>query len=48
MTNPTGIVYAENDIELSWPIGPGVVCDENQIRQRHYQSYRSSLLQNQS
>ena len=24
-----GIVYIENDTELSWPIGQGVVYDEN-------------------
>lgn len=23
-----GTVYAENDIELSWSIGRGVVCDK--------------------
>ena len=24
-----GAVYAKNKIELSWPIKPGVICDEN-------------------
>ena len=24
-----GIVYVENDIELSWPIKSGVICDKN-------------------
>ena len=32
MTNCTSTVYAKNDIELSWPIGPGVICHENQTR----------------
>ena len=29
MTNSTGVVYAENDTELSWPIWSGANCDEN-------------------
>ena len=28
-TDHTSIVYIENDTELSWLIGHGVVCDEN-------------------
>ena len=33
MTERTGAVYKENDIELSSLIGLGVVCDENQTGQ---------------
>ena len=33
MIKCTGEVYTENDIELSWPMGLGVDCDENQIGQ---------------
>ena len=33
MIKGTGIVYVENDIELSVLIGSSVVYDENQIRQ---------------
>lgn len=29
MTDRTSVVYAENDIELLWSIGYGVVYDEN-------------------
>lgn len=31
VTDRNGIVYAENDIELSWPIGSGADYDENQV-----------------
>ena len=31
MTNHTGVVYSENNIELSWPIILGTVFDEKQI-----------------
>ena len=30
--NSIGAFYVENDIELSWLIGPVVVYDENQTR----------------
>lgn len=30
--NSIGVFYVENDIELSWLIGPAVVYDENQTR----------------
>ena len=33
--NHTSTVYDENEIGLSWPIGLGVNCDENQIGQLH-------------
>ena len=33
MTKHIGVVYAENDIELSWAIRPSVLYDENQKRQ---------------
>ena len=29
VTNCIGVVYVENEIELSWPIRPSVVYDEN-------------------
>ena len=29
MTNRAGAFYVKNDIELSWPIEPREVCDEN-------------------
>lgn len=28
VTDQIGALYIENDIKLSWLIGPGVVCDE--------------------
>ena len=34
MTNHISAVYVENDTELSWPIGLGAVCEENQIGQQ--------------
>lgn len=33
MIDCIGVVYVENDNELSWPIKSGVVYDENQIGQ---------------
>ena len=33
VTNCTGMVYAENEIELSWPIRSNIDCDENHIGQ---------------
>ena len=35
MINHIGAIYAKNDIELSWPNGSSVDCDENYIRQLH-------------
>ena len=32
VTDHTGAIYVENNIELSWPIESGVVYDKNQIR----------------
>ena len=29
MIDRIGIVYVKNDIELSWPIESGVICDKN-------------------
>ena len=31
----TSAVYAKNDIELSWPIGSVVDCDENHVGKQH-------------
>ena len=42
------VVYVENKTELSWPIGPSTVCDENQTWQWHDQSNKSSLHWNQN
>ena len=33
VTDHTGAVYTENDIELSWPIGSGADAYENKIGQ---------------
>ena len=38
----------KNEIELSWPIGWGVVCDENQTGQWHGQLYSYDLRQKQN
>ena len=35
MTDHIGMVYAENDIELSWLIRLGAVYDENQTKQQY-------------
>lgn len=43
MTDPTGVVYVENETYLSWLIGLGAVCDENQIEQWCDRSYRFGL-----
>lgn len=43
VTDQTGALYVENDIELSWPIGPGAVYDEFQRGQRCDQSYKCGL-----
>ena len=48
MIERTGVIYIEKETEFSWPIESNVVCDKNQIEQRHYRSYRFSLLQNQN
>ena len=29
MIDRTGAIYAKNEIELSWIIGSGMVCDKN-------------------
>ena len=29
MPDLTNVVYAKKEIELLWPIVPGVVCDKN-------------------
>lgn len=34
MTDFTGVVYVENEIELSWSIEQGIVCDKNQKEQQ--------------
>ena len=46
MTDLTSAVYTDNETELSWPIGLGAVCSENQIRQRRDQSYKCNLRRN--
>ena len=29
LTDCIGVFYGKNDIELSWPIRQGIICDEN-------------------
>ena len=36
-----GVVFAKNDIVLSWLIESSAVCDENLKRQQHDWSYKS-------
>lgn len=43
VSNHIGAVYDKNEIELSWPIGPGDVCDKNQIGQWYDWLYRCGL-----
>ena len=43
VTNHADVVYAKNDIELSWPIRSGADCDENQLRQLRDLLYRHGL-----
>lgn len=38
-----GVVYAENDTELSWPIRSDVVYDENQIGELHDELFKYGL-----
>ena len=38
-----GVVFTEIETKLLRPIEPSVVCDENQIGQRHDRSYKSGL-----
>ena len=42
-----GAIYAENETELSWPIRPDAVYEENQMGQWHDWLYKSGLHQNQ-
>ena len=48
VTDSTNAVHVKNEINLSWPIEPGAVCDENQTGYRHDGSYSSFLLLNQN
>lgn len=43
MTYRIGTIYTENKIELSPPIGLGVVYEENKIEKQHDRSYRYGL-----
>ena len=45
VTDHIGAIYVENKIELSWPIQPSAVYDENQKRQRCDRTYKCSLRQ---
>ena len=45
MIDRIGVVYAEIDIEVSWPIRLGVDCDEDQIEQLRDLLYRCGLHQ---
>ena len=40
VVNLISLVYAETKIELSGPILPSTICDENQTRPRHDQLFR--------
>ena len=44
VTDHIGAFYVENNIEISWPIGLGVVCDKNQIGQWYDWSNRVPTL----
>ena len=33
MPDCIGTIYAKNEIELSWPIGSGTICDQSKIGQ---------------
>ena len=46
MIDRTSGVYVENNIELSWLIGLGAVCDKNQIGQQCDLLYRCGLCRN--
>ena len=48
MNDRISMMYAKNDSKLSWSIESGVVCDENQIRQLHDESFSCDLWQNQT
>ena len=43
MTNRINLVYVEIEIELSIPIWPSAVFDENQTRQQRDRSYKCGL-----
>ena len=43
MVDRISVLYAENDIELSWSIGPSVICDEIRARKQHDRSYMCGL-----
>ena len=43
MIDWTGALNIENESELSWSIGLGAVCYENQTGQQHDRSYESFL-----
>lgn len=45
MTDRTGAVYVESNTELSWPIGLGANCDENQIEKLRDLFYKYGLRQ---
>ena len=43
VTNHTSIVYAKNEIKLSWFIGSSAIYDQNQTGQQHDRRYRCCL-----
>ena len=45
VTNHASAIYAENNTELSWSIGSGTDCDENQLGQPRDLSHRCGLCQ---
>ena len=48
LTDRIGLVYVKIEIELSKPIWPGAIFDENQIRQWCDRSYRCGLTKNET
>ena len=48
VTDRTGVIFAQQDTKLLRLIWWGIVYDEDWIWERHDQSYRSNLYQNQN
>ena len=43
MTNRISAIYVENNYELSWPMGPSAICDENMTEQQCDQLYKCAV-----
>ena len=46
VTDHTRVAYTENEIKLSWPIGPHEVCDKDQIGKRYNQFTHVTYVEN--